>query len=166
MVILYTDASTHGEAMEHCGRLVAQLGNEPAFAFHSCKFQALADPALAHQAAEATARADILLFATHGDDLPPAVRQWLELCYLLRQETEGAVALLLVEPIASCTQAQQLMTRLEAAARRLKMDFLPLVPPSAQQVFQQLQHRTRNLAPLLESDLLDQPPTGHWGLNE
>ena len=165
VVILYTDASAHGDAMEYCGRLVAQLGNEPAFAFHCCKFQELADPMLAQQAAEAAARADILLIATHGDDLPPAVRQWLDLCYRLRTESEGALALLLAEPVNAFAPLDQLMTRLEIAARRLKMDFLPLVPPSAQSIIQRLRQPAHTIIPFLQ-DVLNGPPPNHWGLNE
>ena len=164
-VVLAEDSAAHANAMELCDRLLKQVGEELRFNFHSCRFRELADSARAALAAEAVARADILLFATHGDDLPASIRQWLESCFELRTDNEGALAMLLVEPFSASAAIGELMGRLQAAAGRLRMDFLPLVPQSAQRLIHALQPPPPPVRPLLK-EILNRPPPDHWGINE
>src|ERR1044072_9433053 len=77
-VVLYENAAAQGNATELCHRLVTQLGSDLDFVFQSCEFRHLTDPTIAHRTVEAAATADIILVATHGDDLPPAMCAWLE----------------------------------------------------------------------------------------
>ena len=164
-VVLYENAAAQGNATDLCHRLVTQLGSELDFAFQSCEFRHLADPVIAHRTAEAAAVADILLVATHGNDLPPTVCSWLQTCGTLRTTTEGALVLLFVEPISPSAMIGELLARMEAAARRLRMDFLPLVPLPARPLVQVLAERARPLSPLLR-EMFNRPPSDHWGLNE
>jgi hypothetical protein len=164
-VVVAEDSSTQISAMELCDRLLKQLGDELQFNFHSCRFKELSDPHHARAAAQAVARADILLVATHGDDLPASVRSWLESCYELRTVSVGALALLFVEPISASAAVSDLVGRLQAAAGRLRMDFLPLVPQPAEPIRKALQGGSGSMNPLLKG-ILNRPPPDHWGINE
>lgn len=164
-VVVAEDSTTHLGAMELCERLLKQLGDELQFNFHSCRFKELSDPDHARAAAAAVARADILLFATHGDDLPSPVRRWLDTCFELRTGTVGALALLFVEPISAGAAVGDLVGRLQAAAGRLRMDFLPLVPQPAERITQALRRDPQSMNPLLK-EILNRPPPDHWGINE
>ena len=164
-VVLAEDSAANVSAMEMCGRLLKQLGDELQFNFHTCRFKELCDPNQARMAAEAVARADILLFSTHGDDLPASIRQWLELCFELRKDNEGALALLLVEPISASAAIGDLMGRLQNAAGRLRMDFLPLVPQPVEQIIRERPKQPHPVNPLTKG-IFHRPPSDHWGINE
>lgn len=164
-VVLAEDSATHTGAVELCDRLLKQLGGELQFNFHSCRFKELSDPERARLAAEATAQADILLFATHGDDLPSPVCRWLESCFETRTAAVGALALLFVGPISASAAVGDLVGRLQAAAGRLRMDFLPLVPHPLEQITEALQRQPRSVSPLLR-EVLNRPPPDHWGIND
>lgn len=166
IVIVYEDVVAYGRAMETASRLAAQFGDEPAFAFSSWNFHQLSEPAFARQAAEAVADADIVLLSAHGNDLPPAVVAWLELCARLRTKAEGALALLLAEPFMLSASSGSVLVRLDQAARLLRMDFLPLMPQPAEQIIKSFQERTSSIAPSAVMERLDRPSSNHWGLNE
>jgi hypothetical protein len=165
-VVLAEDSTAHVSAMELCDRLQKQLGNELQFNFHTCRFKELSDPIRARMTAEAVARADILLISTHGSDLSAPVQQWLELCFGLRQDSEGALALLLVEPIDASAAIGELIGRLQKASSRLRMDFLPLVPQSVEQLIRALPgQQPQSISPALKATHPHRP-SDHWGINE
>jgi hypothetical protein len=165
MVVVYEDLAAHERAMEMGGRLTAQFGDEPAFAFSSWNFKDLADPAFAAQSVETAARADVIIISTHGNELPSAVGAWLESCARARIGTEGALALLLAEPFSLSAGSGAVVTRLEHTARRLGMDYLPLLPEPAEQLIKSLQAQASLLASSA-NETLDLPGSDHWGLNE
>jgi hypothetical protein len=165
-VVLAEDSAAHVGAMEMCDRLQKQLGDELRFNFHTCRFTELSDPIRARMAAEAVARADILLICTHGSDLSAPVHQWLELCFGLRHNSEGALALLFVEPIDASAAIGELMGRLQKASGRLRMDFLPLMPQSVEQLIHALPgQQPQSISPALKGTLRHRP-SDHWGINE
>ena len=164
-VVVYEDAQAQVRAMEMASRLVTQFGEEPAFAFSSWNFKQLAEPVIALKAAAAAAVADIILLSAHGNDLPPVVGVWLELCARARTKTEGVLALLLAEPFLLSASSGAVIARLQHAARLLRMDFLSLIPPPAEQIIKSFQERA-NLLVAAAMDILDRPSCDHWGLNE
>jgi len=162
-LVMYEDGAAHDLAMEVCGGMMNRFGVELAFAFSFWSIKDLSDPVLAHWATEAVARADIILFSLPGQDLTPATSQWLDTCILTRTKTEGALALMVTETAGAGLAIEALLSRLQLAAHRLRMDFLPLLPlPSAgvgrgapADVSLALLNRAR-----------EEPGSNHWGLNE
>jgi hypothetical protein len=131
ILVLYEDAVAQDVAMEVCGRLLARFEAELAFAFSFWKFKDLDNPVSARWAAEAVARADIMLFSLPGRDLSPETMNWLDLCVQARTKAEGALAVMVTGPHDMDLVVEGLLSRLQFAAHRLRMDFLPLLPPAA-----------------------------------
>lgn len=161
-LVLYEDAAMHGRATEFCARMEAHFGPELEFAFGFWEVHDLADPITAHWAAEAGARADILLLVMQTDELLPEVMNWLEMRIAARTKTEGALALMLAAPPGEPARRERLLTRLQLAAYRLRMDFLPLLPSGSE-----MSPALPAEASLVLSDhTVEEPLNSHWGLNE
>ena len=159
--VMYEDASAHDQAMEVCGGIMGRFGHELAFAFSFWKFKDLEDPAMAHWAAEAVARADIILFSLPARDLSQQLASWLETCARVRTKANGALAVAIMEPHDQILVMETLLTRLQFIAKRMRMDFLPLLPLTAGAGHEKPADSFANW--LSE----DREETGsHWGLNE
>lgn len=161
-LVMYEDTFAHDIALEVCGRLMARFETELTFTFSFWKFKDLEDPVSAHWAAEAVARADIILFSLPGRDLTPEFSQWLDACVQARTKVEGALALIVTEPPDAGLAFGALMSRLQFAARRLRMDFLPLLPPLPDMRIEAAE------APLPAGldEFREEVGSNHWGLNE
>jgi hypothetical protein len=160
--VLYEDAAACDAAMKVCGWLLARFETELAFAFGFWKFQDLGDSASAHWAAEAVARADVILFSLPGRDLSPETMNWLDLCVQTRTKTEGALAVMLTEHPNTDLAVEALLSRLQFAAHRLRMDFLPLLPPVASARF----GTSADPPPAWLNEVREEAGSSHWGLNE
>jgi hypothetical protein len=160
-VVLSEDTVAHDSAMEVCGGVMARFEAELAFAFSFWEFKDLANPASAHWAAEAVARADIILFSLQGNDPDPGIINWLDACARVRTKMEGALAVIVTEP-RNPGLVETLLSRIQFIAQRLRMDFLPLVPsyPDAG-----MEASTEQLSAVLYQAGED-PGSNHWGLNE
>src|ERR1043166_9548715 len=158
VLVLFEDSPAHDEAMEICGRLMAQFESDLAFDFHCWRFEDIAT-ASAERIREIASDADIILFSSHGNDLPATVRNWLKSCVESRHKVEGALALLFANPISPSASVRTLMARLKQAGHRLHMDFLPLVPE--RQMAAMLRSRPHHPIVALLRETLD-PPSNHW----
>jgi hypothetical protein len=164
-VVLAEDPATHDSAMEVCREVSARFDVELSLAFSFWKFRDLSNPALAPRAAEAVARADIILFSLQGRDLAPETMNWLESCAQLRTKAEGALALIVTQFPGTNPALESLWYQMQYVAHQLRMDFLPLVPlPAGISV-----GTSADPSPALLS--ADQEEFGgnhwdHWGLNE
>jgi len=161
-VVLSEDSAAHESAMEVCGGVVARFDSELAFAFSFWRFKDLRDPATAHWAAEAVARADILLFSLQGPELSPETQMWLEACIQPRTKTEGALALMVTKLPGANPSIEALLYRMQYVANRLRMDFLPLVPLPEGASF----GTSMNWPAALLNQAREEPGSNHWGLNE
>jgi hypothetical protein len=161
-LVLYEDAVAHDLAMEVCGGVMARFGAELAFAFSFWKVKDLNDPVSAHWAAEAVARADIILFSLPAHDLTPETSQWLDACVQTRTKAEGALALIVTEPPVTGPAVGALLSRLQFAAHRLRMDFLPLLPPLPDTRIEV----SAAPWPARLNKFQEEPGSNHWGLNE
>ena len=161
-LVLYEDAVAHDLAMEVCGGVMARFEDELEFAFSFWKVKDLNDPVSAHWAAEAVARADIILFCLPGRGLTPEISQWLDACAQTRTKAEGALALMVTEHPVAGLAVGALLSRLQFAAYRLRMDFLPLLPPLPNTSIEAA------AAPVLTelNASQEEPGSNHWGLNE
>ena len=162
ILVLYEDAVAHDVAMEVCGRVLAHFESELAFAFSCWKFKDLDNPVSAHWAAKAVARADIILFSLPGHDLSPETLNWLETCVQARTKTEGALAVMITEPHDMDLVVEALLSRLQFAAHRLRMDFLPLLPPVAAARL----GASAEPPPVWMNEVREEAGSSHWGLNE
>jgi len=161
-LVIYEDALAYNIALEVCGRLMVRFETELTFTFSFWKLKDLEDPASAHWAAEAVARADIILFSLPGRDLTPEISQWLDACVQARTKVEGALALIVTEPPDAGLAVGALLSRLQFAAHRLRMDFLPLLPPLPDTNIAAV---TASL-PAELNEFQEEPGGDHWGLNE
>jgi hypothetical protein len=161
-LVLYEDAVAHDLAMEVCGGVMARFGAELAFAFSFWKVKDLNDPVSAHWAAEAVARADIILFSLPAHDLTPETSQWLDACVQTRTKAEGALALIVTEPPVTGLAVGALLSRLQFVAHRLRMDFLPLLPPLPDTSIE----ASAAPWPAKLNEFQEEPGSNHWGLNE
>jgi len=162
LLVLYEDAVAHDLALAVCERLLTRFGSELAFAFSFWKFKDLDAPATAHWAAEAVARADVILFSLQGRDPAPAAVNWLDTCARARTKMEGALAVLVTGPRNAGLVIEALLARMRFIALRLRMDFLPLVPPSPDAGAE------TNLGsmPVALEQVGERAGLNHWGLNE
>ena len=161
-LVLYEDVAAHEIALEVCGRLMARFETELIFTFNFWKIKDLENSASAHWAAEAVARADIILFSLTGRDLPPEAAKWLDSCVQARTKAEGALALIITGLPGVGPAVEMLLSRMQFAAHRLRMDFLPRVPlpPGAG-----IRAPMDSSPALLNGDREESGGT-HWGLNE
>jgi len=128
-VVLSEDATTRESAMRVYNGLLLKFEVELAFGLNFWKLKDLANPFLAHQAAEALARADVLLLSVRGHNLPLEMVQWLEVSSFLRRKNIGVLALIVAgSPGLDVVVAQALLYQALYLANRLRMDFLPLIP--------------------------------------
>ena len=160
-LVLYEDAAAHDLAMEVCERLLAQLGKDLAFAFSFWTFKELEVPVSAHWAVEAVSRADVILLALRGREPAPPAVSWLDACARTRTKTDGALAMIVTGPDGGPT-VEALLTRMQFIARRLQMDFLPIVLSSLDPG---MEARANPLPAMLERPL-EEAGFNHWGLNE
>jgi hypothetical protein len=156
-LVLYEDGSARDLAMAVCHEMMTRFEAELPFAFSFWQLKDLRDPVSAHWAAESVTRADILLFSLSGRDLTPEISQWLETCASARTKTEGALALVVAESREVDTAFGTLLSRMQFAAYRLHMDFLPPFPG---------RESGPVAAPLGADDFREDPGSDHWGLNE
>jgi hypothetical protein len=161
-LVLYEDADARDVAMKVCGRLLARFDAELAFAFSFWKFKDLDNPVSAHWAAEAVACADVMLFSMQGRDLNLETMSWLDLCVQARTKAEGALAVVITEPHELDPVVVALLSRLQFAAHRLRMDFLPLLPPGAGARFS----TSVDPSPAWLNEVREEAGSNHWGLNE
>ena len=161
-LVLHEDGVACDVAMKVCGRLLARFDAELAFAFSFWKFKDLDNPVSAHWAAEAVARADVLLFSLPCRDLSTETMNWLDLCVQARTKAEGALAVMITEPHNMNLAVEALLSQLQSAAHRLRMDFLPLLPPDVVARFGTL----ANPSPAWMNEVREEAGSNHWGLNE
>jgi hypothetical protein len=161
-LVLYEDAVAHDLAMEVCGGVMARFEAELAFAFSFWKVKDLNDPVSAHWAAEAVARADIILFSLPAHDLTPETSQWLDACVLARTKVEGALAAIITKAPGASLAVRTLLSRLQFLAHRLRMDFLPLLPPLPEASVE----AAAAPWPSGLNETREEPGSNHWGLNE
>jgi len=161
-LVMYEDAAAHDLAMDVCGGVLVRFEAELAFTFSFWKFKDLEDPASAHWATEAVVRADIILFSLPGHDLTPEISHWLDACVQARTKAEGALAVIVTEAPGAGLAFGALLSRLQFAAHRLRMDFLPLLPPLPDASIEA--STAQWPAGLNESQ--EEPGGNHWGLNE
>jgi hypothetical protein len=151
ILVLCDDATARTKAMEVFERVSAGLQSELTFDISSWDFVELEEKDSGRTAAEAAAGADIIMFSTHGTELPDAVGRWLDGIQHSNERSAGALAFMPIDPNKPSTATGKILPQLTKAAQRLGMDFIP---------FTETQKKIKST---------ERPITGpydHWGLNE
>ena len=162
VVVFYEDPPAHEYALEIGHQLAAQFGNDPPSTFDAWDLHGLAEPESAYDASQAAAKADIVIFATHGEDLSLSVRVWLETWARSRAKAEGILALVVTEPIGPGASLAALVPRVHQVALRLGMRFLSYLPG---QTAGEAEDKLHEAVPEPEATF-EEPHWAHWGLNE
>ena len=171
VVVVYEDTATRDRAIGLFEGMFAQLGPETDLEVSWWRFGFLRDPHLAAQAADAAARAGLILFSTHaGAGLPAHVRDWIERWASRKSTQPSALAAL----IGMVGDAQQGLTPihyfLQGVALRARMDFMPhaAIPLSVSQYgsAQTAASPDVTASPVWDPSFDTDHPISHWGINE
>jgi hypothetical protein len=162
VVLFYEDPRSHEHALDIGHQLAAQFGHESSSTFDAWDLHALSELESAFDASHAAAKADIIIFSTHGDDLRLSVRVWLESWMRSRVKPEGILALVVSEPISPAASMAALVPRLHQVALRLGMRFLSYLPGHTTG---EAEDKLHEAVPEPEATF-EQPHWAHWGLNE
>ena len=161
LVLLSEGLATHAAALEVGQRILSRFDAELDFDLGIWTFSDLENLVSAHHAAEALARADILVLSVSGHDLAAEASKWLESVAGRRCKSTGALALTVgPSPNPDPFALRALVLRVSYLAIRLRMDFLPLLPPETDP-------GTGWVEPLaLQKAAREESDNNHWGLNE
>lgn len=162
IVVLSEDGSTHQAALEICGRLLARFEDDLLFAAQNWRFDELNDPGVSGEAAASAAQADVLILTINGSDRSLMLSEWLETVASLRNKSEGVLGVIIRAPIPSPSVIARMLDRFQAVALRLRMTFLPLVRPVAEDC----RSGFPLSAPVGVAHELREASNTHWGLNE
>jgi hypothetical protein len=112
--------------MRLCKSLEQVFNGDLDFEITWCRFRYFSDPAVASEAAEVAADADVILVSTpSAEDLPLEVKAWFERWLPNRKASEGAIVLLQSseQPLSSTISESPYLYLL---ARRANLDFISL----------------------------------------
>lgn len=126
IVVLYEDNSSRDAAIRLCQTLEKTFHADLDFEITWCRFKYFSDPAVASEAAEIAAQADLIIVSIQrAQDLPLEVKAWFERWLPDRESTEGALVLLqtLDEPPSSTISKSSYLYLL---AQRANLDYLSL----------------------------------------
>ena len=167
VVVGYDDQPSRDAALRLCQHLEKNFQGDLDFAFTWWKFKYLVEPALARQASEAAARADLIIISTHYDhELSPDIQDWIEEWVPMRKNQEGALTALTREAHHPELWVSPLGLYLSAVAQRAQLDFISPHSLIQDDAWQTIRSREHQVTPLLNEILRRTHPVSHWGLNE
>ena len=103
VVIIYEDSAAGKRAKHFYDSVIRELVDECDFSLELWNFQALAFPDIGNSAAEAAARADIVIFSMHRKArLSVQTRDWIERWSGLISDNRSALVVMLDQP--SCSE--------------------------------------------------------------
>ncbi len=123
VVIFYEDAAARQNAFDRCEQLRREFSGDVSFELDWWRMSTLTSPVLAQLAEEAVADADVVIFSFETANLPEDIHQWLETWQSPRSKADGAMAIIVNEPIDPCARDTVFLPLQTAAAKR-GLDFL------------------------------------------
>lgn len=127
IVVLYDDNSSRDAAIRLCNSLEKAFHSELDFHITWCRFKYFKDPAVASEAAELAADANLLLVAIQcADDLPLEVKAWFERWLPNRELSDGALVLLNTSGLPSPPPTIPHTSYLYLLAQRGNLDYISL----------------------------------------
>jgi hypothetical protein len=163
VVSIYEDLGSRDLLLHLCDALAWKFRDDLEFQFDWWRFKYLADPAIAMEAAQSAAQADLILLAAQSPELPVDVQRWFE--GWLPNRRAGGGALVLVEPSPKGA-SQSLPAYLRLTARRARLDYLRLNSPGSAAGVAGTVAGLSLLQPHVIELLADDDPPLHWGINE
>jgi len=171
LVVVYEDTTTRHRALQLCGHLAQQLQDDCDFQCSWWNLDQFDNPGLCQQAADATAKADMVMVSLRDDErLTAALDRWLKGWLSRRGDRQSALVVLLEEEGQPGDRTHLLQSQLQQAARQARMDFFvhayespePRPPYSAES----LANRAQTVTPM-QKQLREQPSAiPRWGINE
>jgi hypothetical protein len=123
-VIIYEDGPTGRRAKLFCDKLVCELENEYAFSLDLWSFQILAIPEFRESAADAAAKADLVVLSLHGEaGLPARVREWIEIWSRQVLDSGPPLIALVDKPTTRGSRNASALGYLRGVAERIGIDF-------------------------------------------
>lgn len=162
VVVLYEGPAIREHAVRFCERL-AQEQKSTAVEMNWWSFHLLAHPALAGDAVQKAADADVVIFAMDGSgDLPDEIKLWIERWLNKRGEREGALVGLLNCQDGTRDVASFREIYLRHTARRAGMDYLsqgaPTVTKAIPDSIDSFSERAGQVTSVLDNILHKHPP--------
>jgi hypothetical protein len=133
IVVLYEDNPSRDAAISLCNSLQQIFNSELDFQITWCRFKYFNDSAVASEAADLAAQADVVLVSIpRPQDLPLEVKAWFERWLPRRERFEGALVLLQSSEQAPSLEISQ-CSYLYLLAQRANLEFISLsnATPSA-----------------------------------
>jgi len=125
IVVLYEDNSSRDAAISLCQTLEKIFHADLDFEITWCRFKYFSDPAVASEAAQIAAQADLIIVSIQrAQDLPLEVKAWFER-WLPARESAGALVLLQTSEEPPSPQNLQ-SSYLYLLAQRANLDYLSL----------------------------------------
>jgi hypothetical protein len=167
-MVLYADLAARELAFQVHDELMLRFAGEVEFWFKWYRFDYLADPEIAREAAWDAVSADVMLVSLRQlEDVSLTVKAWFETWLPKRPAGEGVLAVIRgLPPSAQAIMRDDAYLRL--AARRANLDYLPLwVPPPIPQNVDKLRADAALYAAAgFKNFSTYQYPSSDWGLNE
>lgn len=171
VVMLYEDFETGKNAKLTYDYLVEHLGPECHFNNSMWKYDVLSIPKLGEIAAQDARAADIVLFSSHGGDLPREVKGWTE--QWLAEKLRGLALVALFDcPEEERAGARAAHDYLAEVASRAQMDFFSQLDDWPGHHLAQQQQRVPRRAPnsktlsILAGAVQMEFNGSRWGINE
>jgi len=171
VVVTYEDTTTRDRAISICDHLVHKLWEDCEFEFSWWRFDYLRDPEIAVAAVAAANGADLIIFSAHAvQELPRAVKAWIETWLVKRENRESALVALIGTAPELMQGVSPTHIYLRDVAHRAKMDFLTHVPDSLTERLdggvETIRQRAESVTSVLDKILQQASPPSHWGINE
>ena len=129
VVVVFEDAATRGQAVEVCDHFVQRFWMDCELAVSWWSWDMLEQPALAQEAIQKAAEADLLIFAVRTErDFPKPLQEWVETWLAMRGERDGALMSLFGKEAEAGEALAEKHGYLRQVAHRGGMDYLTETP--------------------------------------
>jgi hypothetical protein len=166
IVVLYEDNSSRDAAIRLCKTLEKIFDTELDFEITWCRFKYFSDPAVASEAAEIAAQADLIIISIQrAQELPLEVKAWFERWLPDRESTEGAIVLLEnAEELPASANSQS--SYLYLLAQRANLDYLSLSNAGPSTTLDRIPENLTLSQPLGLDSARNSQHYSHSGINE
>jgi len=169
--VVYEDQVCRDNAIEMCDRVLSHHWEDIDVECNWWKFMYLWHPHICQEAADFTARADLVIFSVHGEtELSLVVRKWIQSWVSKRTGRPGALISLVGVNPERRHGVSPVGNQLRELATQAGMDFFlhefDTGKDSPAFYGQDMASRAEVITPLLEEILKHRETASRWGINE